>query len=47
MKKKYTSPEFEEYKFRLEAIMGEIHPSQNNPDFNENHNDDNDGNLGD
>ena len=46
MKKKYTSPEFEEYKFRLEAIMGEIHPSQN-PDFNEDHNDDNDGNVGD
>ena len=46
MKKKYTSPEFEEYKFRLEAIMGEIHLSQN-PDFNEDYNDENDGNLGD
>jgi len=47
LKKKYISPEFEEYTLRLEAIMGEIHPSVNNPDFKEDHNDDNDGNLGD
>ena len=47
MKKEYVSPEFENHKFDFESIMGQIAPSQTNPDYNEDHNDDNDGNLGD
>ena len=47
LKQEYVSPEFEAHKYDFELIMTQITPSQNDPDYKENHDDSGDSNLGD